>query len=295
MSSPKKAIESDEDQMQAGLMVVLALALECVLEGLVSEAPLRAWVFHVIVVVLAGWSLFDQNPWVVRSASAAGVVAVGNEAILISDAGASMKFLIPSALLFGASAWVFQRSIATAVAPDAYSNQVIDPLLSTSSPVYDSPSSPMNSSLRKASPFVIGIGAIASLFGLFGASWVQAETLFGLLQNQLTLSEVRASWVELGAPSGIAEFAGSGVPILSILAIIVSAVGAVGAVSQQFVIPRQLVIGGVLVIGFALALQTLTILGLSSAEGNVRVLAGAWIAPLGLATSGVGYYLSSEN
>ena len=286
---------SREDQMRVGLMVVLALALECVLEGLVSESPLRAWVFHAVAVVLAAWSLFDQNPWLVRSASAAGVVAVGNDALLISEASASMRFLIPSAVLFVASAWVFQRSIATSVAPDAYSSPVSDPLLATTSTGFDPPPPPpMPTSLSKAAPFVIGSGALISLYGLFGASWAQADTLFGLLQNQLTLSEVRASWVDLGAPSGVTQLAASGVPIFSILALIVSAVGAVGAISRQFVIPRQLMIGGAVIIGVVLALQLITILGLSSAEGDVRVLAGAWFAPLGLATAGVGYWLARE-
>jgi hypothetical protein len=53
-------------------------------------------------------------------------------------------------------------------------------------------------------------------------------------------------------------------------------------------------IGGAVIIGVVLALQLLTILGLSSAEGDVRVLAGAWFAPLGLATAGVGYWLARE-
>ena len=100
---------SREDQLRVGLIAVLVLSLECVLEGLVSEAPLRAWFFHAVAVGFAVWSLFDMSPWVVRTASAMGVVAVGNEALLISEASASMRFLIPASVLFVASGWVFQR------------------------------------------------------------------------------------------------------------------------------------------------------------------------------------------
>ena len=115
---------SREDQMRVGLIAVLVLSLECVLEGLVAEAPLRAWIFHAVAVGFAVWSLFDMSPWVVRTASAMGVVAVGNEALLISEASASMRFLIPASVLFVASGWVFQRSIASTVAPVTAKNVI---------------------------------------------------------------------------------------------------------------------------------------------------------------------------
>ena len=116
-----------------------------------------------------------------------------------------------------------------------------------------------------------------------------------MLENQLTLSEVRASWSDLGAPSGLLEVAASGVQILSVLALLVSAAGAIGTISRQFSIPRQFIIGGTAVISVVLCLQILIIAGITSAEGDVRVLAGAWISPLGLATVGVGYWFSRES
>jgi hypothetical protein len=283
---------SREDQMRVGLIAVLVLSLECVLEGLVAEAPLRAWIFHAVAVGFAVWSLFDMSPWVVRTASAMGVVAVGNEALLISEASASMRFLIPASVLFVASGWVFQRSIASTVAPNAYESSgdylTAPDALGFNLPLAYSP-------LRTYSPVVIGVGALLSLYGLFVASWAQANSFFGLLENQLTLSEVRASWSDLGAPSGFFEIAASGVQILSVLALLVSAVGAVGTISRQFSIPHQFIIGGTAVISVVLGLQILIIAGITSAEGDVRVLTGAWIAPLGLATVGVGYWFSRES
>ena len=47
---------SREDQMRVGLIAVLVLSLECVLEGLVAEAPLRAWFFHAVAVGDAKYS-----------------------------------------------------------------------------------------------------------------------------------------------------------------------------------------------------------------------------------------------
>lgn len=286
---------SREDQMRVGLTAILVLSLECVLEGLVAEAPLRSWVFHAVAVGFVGWSLLDLSPWIIRSASTAGVVAVGNEALLISEADASMRFLIPSAVLFAASGWVFQRSIATSVSPDAYSPPLTNPLTAPQMLGFDLPPMPPRiNQLQKVSPAVIGVGSLISLYGMFGASWAQTDTLFGLFQDQLTLSEVRSAWGDLGVPDGVLELAASGVQILGILALLVSAIGAVGAVSRQFVMPRQLSIGGVAFIGVVLVLQLLTISGVSSAEADVRVLAGAWLAPLGLATAGVGYWLSRD-
>ena len=285
-----------DDQMRLGLAVILALSLECVLEGLVTEAPLRAWVFHAVAVGLACWSLIDLNPWVIRSASTAGIVAVGNEVLLISEANASIRFLIPFGVLFAASAWVFQRSIATSVAPDAFSPPVTDPLSAPQMLGFDLPPMPPRvNHFQKVSPAVIGTGALVSLYGLFGASWVEIETLFGLLQDQLSLSELRAAWGDVGAPSGLLEVAASGTQAVSVLALLVAALGAVGAISRQFVIPRQLTIGGTLFIGLALVLQLLAISGAVAAESEVRVLAGSWLSPLGLAAAGVGFWLSRDS
>jgi len=287
---------SRDDQMRVGLAVILALSLECVLEGLVTESPLRAWVFHAVAVGLAAWSLFDLNSWVVRSASTAGVVAVGNDALLISEADTSMRFLIPATVLFASSAWVFQRSIATSIAPDAYSVPDVDPLSAPQLLGFDLPPMPPRiNQLQKVSPAVIGGGALVSLYGLFGASWAETQTFFGLFQDQLTLSEFRSAWRDLGAPDGVLELAASGVSILGILALLISALGAVSAVSRQLVMPRQLTLGGLAFIGAVLVLQLLAIIAVNSAEAELRVLAGAWLAPLGLAIAGVGFWLSRES
>ena len=101
-----------DDQMRVGLVAVLVLSLECVLEGLVTEAELRAWLFHACAVVLSAWALFDLSALLIRFASAAGIVAVGNDALMISEASASMRYLIPSSVLFLVSAWIFQRSVS---------------------------------------------------------------------------------------------------------------------------------------------------------------------------------------
>ena len=99
-------------QIRTGLTAMLVLSLECLLEGLVTEAPIRAWLFHAVVVGLVLWTLIDPSDVLIRSSSAFGLVAVGNEGLMVAEAGAPIRYLFPSAVLFGAAAWVLQRSIA---------------------------------------------------------------------------------------------------------------------------------------------------------------------------------------
>lgn len=284
-----------DDQMRVGLVAVLALSLECVLEGLVTEAELRAWLFHACAVVLSAWALFDLSALLIRLASAAGIVAVGNDALMISEASASMRYLIPSSVLFLVSAWIFQRSVSNS-------------LTSNSSTVADSgeinsltmlgldlpPPPPVGNQFAKLGPFVIGGGALMSLYGAFAAPWVSTSAIFGLFRDQLTLSEVQSAWLELGAPSGAAEFVGSSVQLLTLAALIAAVIGGVASMSGQLVIPTQVRLGGVVFIGLVSLLHFVAIGGLLSADASVRVLAGAWIAPIGVAIAGYGFWLSAK-
>ena len=46
---------SEDEQINAMLFVILALSLECVLEGLLQGAPERLWVFHGIAAAISVW------------------------------------------------------------------------------------------------------------------------------------------------------------------------------------------------------------------------------------------------
>jgi hypothetical protein len=245
--------------------------------------------------VLSAWALFDLPALLIRLASAAGVVAVGNDALMISEASASMRYLIPSSVLFLVSAWIFQRSVSNSLT--SYSSPVADggevdslTMLGLDLP----PPPPTSNQLAKLGPFVIGGGALMSLYGVFSAPWVSTSAIFGLFRDQLTLSEVQSAWLELGAPSGAAEFAGSSVQILTLAALISASIGGVASISGQFVIPTQVKLGGVVLIGLVSLLQFVAIGGLLSVDASVRVLAGAWISPIGIAVAGYGFWLSAE-
>jgi len=269
---------SREDQIRVGLVAVLVLSLECVLEGLVTEATPRVWIFHAFAVVLSTWALFDLSSLAVRLASTAGVVAVGNEALLISEANESMRYLIPGLVLVIASGWVFQHSINTST-PLGY--DVPPPL-------------PLPNQMSKFASFMIVSGSLLVLYGVFLAHWISTSAFFGLLRDQLTLSEASSIWLDLGAGDGISEFVASGIQIFSVIALLVSAAGAVGSFSRQFMIPRQLKVTGTSLIAVVSLLHVVVIWGLISADADVHVLAGAWLAPVGLAIVGYGFWTSVD-
>lgn len=285
-----------DNQLRVGLVAVLALSLECVLEGLVSEAPARAWVFHAVAVGLAVWALINIAQWVVRSASAAAVVAVGNEALMISEANASMRYLIPASVLLVASGWVFQRSIATSVAPDAFNNIDSPPLTAAASLGFDLPplTPPQESQLQKAAPFVMGSGALLAGYGTFFAPWITTSTLFGFLTERLTLSEAQTAWLDLGAPGGFLELVASGAQVVGALALLVSVAGVVVSLTRQFAIPRQLLFGGAALVALSAVMQLLVIAGLIGAVAEVRVLANAWTSPVGYAIASYGLWISNS-
>ena len=286
---------SRDDQMRVGLIVVLALSLECVLEGLVSDAPFRAWAFHAMAAGFAVWALIDMGPWIVRIASAAGVVAVGNEALMISEADASMRYLLPASILFLTSSWVFQRSIATSLAPDAFNHPDSSPVTAAAALGFDLPSLPPPpiSQLKRAAPFVIGSGALLAAYGTFFAPWVSTVSLFGLLTEQLTLSEAQTAWLDLEASAGILEFMASGAQLVGVIALIVSIASVVVSLSRQTVLPRQVIIGGSVLIALSAVMHMFALAGLIGADADVRVLAGAWTSPVGYAIASYGIWISN--
>lgn len=282
-----------EDQLRVGLVAVLVLALECVLEGLVTESILRGWIFHAFAVGLSVWALFDLNSLAVRLASAAGVVAVGNEALLISEANASMRYLIPGSVLFFVSGWVFQRSVSSSVAVQENVWMGDHPINASTALSLEMPPPPPPNQLQKLAPFIIGSGSLLVLYGIFFAPWVSTITLFGLLSENLNLSQVSSNWANLGAGDGISEFVASGIQIFSVVALLISAIGVFSSINRQLVIFQPIKLVLTALIAFISLLQVVVIARLISADADLRVLVGAWMTPIGLSMAGIGFWMSA--
>lgn len=288
---------SRDDQMRVGLLAVLALSLECVLEGLVSDALVRAWAFHAMAAGLVVWALIDITPWVVRTASATGVVAVGNEALMISEANALMRYLLPASVLFVTSSWVFQRSIATSLVPDAFNHPDSSPVTAAAAIGFDLPMllpPPPVSQLQKATPFVIGSGALLAAYGTFFAPWISTAALFGLLTEQFTLSEAQTAWPDLGAPAGFFGFMASGAELVGGIALLVSIASVVVLLSRQTVLPRQVLLGGSALVALSAVMHMFVLAGLIGADTDVRVIPSAWASPVGYATASYGIWMSKS-
>lgn len=286
---------SREDQLRVGLIAIFVLALECVLEGLVVGASLRGWIFHAVAAVTSIWALYEFSSLAVRLASTAGVVAVGNEALLISEANASMHYLMPAMVLFVVSGWVFQRSIASVVHIERDSWTGSDPVSSATMLDFEMSPQPLPSNqLRKLTPFIIGGGSLLVLYGIFLAPWVETRALFGLLSDELNLSQVSSKWIELGAGEGVTEFIASGIQTFSFVGLMIAIFGAVASHSQQLVVSRQIHLSCAAAIILVSILQFVVIAELVSVESDLRVLAGAWTTPVGTLLAGIGFWLTAD-
>lgn len=283
-----------EDQLRVGLVAVLVLALECVLEGLVTESILRGWIFHAFAVGLSVWALIDLNSLAVRLASAAGVVAVGNEALLISEANASMRYLIPGSVLFLVSGWVFQRSVSSSVAVQENVWMGDHPINASTALGLELPPPLPPNQLQKLAPFIIGSGSLLVLYGIFFAPWVSTSTLFGLLSENLNLSQVSSNWANLGAGDGISELVASGIQIFSVVALFISAIGVFSSINRQLVVSRQIHLTCTASIILVSILQFVVIAELVSVESDLRVLVGAWTTPVGTLLAAIGFWLTAD-
>ena len=289
----KKYLGLDEmsrgDQLRVGLVGMALLALECVLAGLVTDSAVRGWIVHALAAGLTVWALTELKPIAIRFAGFAAVLAVFNEALLIAEAQQSMKYLLPSSLLLAVSGWVLERSF-TASSPI---DEVSDAWVSPNTDLGVNELQPKSALTNLWAPVIAVFGIFVTLFGFLEADWVQAKFLFGLFSNNLTYSEIRLLWDDFGAPSMIAKAYVSLSHILGYFAMLIAAVGAISGIIRQFEIPQPWRVVGVVTVGIASFMQTVVVVGLLSAESNIVVQGGAWLAPLGLAMATLGFWAAS--
>ena len=94
---------SEDEQINAMLFVILALSLECVLEGLLQGSPERFWVFHGIAAAISVWGLSTGSLLAMRLASIAGVTVFLNELELIWNLDDRARLIVPTFVLLSAS------------------------------------------------------------------------------------------------------------------------------------------------------------------------------------------------
>jgi hypothetical protein len=289
---------SREDHLRVGLFGLVLLSLQCVLLGLVTDAELRGWAIHAVAAGLGAWALVGVEPLPVRATSATGIVAVVNEAVMYLDRDQPLKYVIPALLLLGTAIWVLERSMtmpATELssltgATGSSGGSVWDDSISS----LDLPPPPPPMHLRNLwAPIVTVAGIGMTVYGFLAADWIMSRALFGLIQADLTYSQLRDVWSNLGAPPPVVEgFVGIAY-VLGYVGMLLALIGSMSALVRQFEIGQVWRVAGASVIGATSVMQFLVVVGLLTAEANISVLSGAWAAPLGLGLAALGFWVST--
>lgn len=310
-----------EDQTRVALFAVMALALECVLDGLVYNAEVRAWIFHALAASVAMWALVSSNEWAVRSTGAAGLIAVVNDVIAVRENEMSLRFVTPSVVLFVASAFIvwktfgfFQsRTPRVKPLPNQVPNQLPNQVPKVfragvqevagqfgiaSGAIASVASIPnLRKAIRDSSqdpawvPFLLLGGALSTIFSMTTAKWITIDALFGLIKRSYGFSELRAIYGDFGIRYYSQLFYFEWGYLITYGAAGVSLLVAAGVLTKRFSPSGTLRLGVLLFVGLALVNHTGIVVGLNNAKQELLVLIGAWMGTLGLLASAVGIWL----
>lgn len=270
-----------DDHIRLGLFGALLLALECVLAGLVTDAAVRGYIIHALTAGLAVWALQDPTDVSIRATGSAGVAAVVNEALMLADAQASLRYLLPGLLLLGVSIWILERSIGKSSMPsrDSQVSTLVSP--------------PLRAVSRSDRSLAIGIslvGGALSLYGLLAADWVLVRAVFGLIRETYTFQELRLAWQDFGTPDAISQgFLGAG-QVLTYLVVLEVGFAVFFALTEQFAPGRTMRAAMLVLAACASVVNFLIVAALLAASSNVVVLGGAWLLPVGLVFSAYGVW-----
>lgn len=280
---------SRDDQLRVGLVGLSLLALECVLAGLVTDAPIRGWIMHALAAGLGVWALSEMETTPIRATGSAGVAAVANEALMIAEANQSMRYLLPGLLLLVVSVVVLQRTFDRPATPERVvaGSRVTETLRPPATRSIDDSS-------NKVAVGVGVIGALMTLYGLIEAEWVLVRALFGLIRERLALTELQVAWQDLGTPSAVSELIVVGAQYSGYLGVVIVAAGVIGGVSRPLKLSSGLRSALTAVLGAGAVLNLLIVGALVSASGNVVVLGGAWLAPIGLGLATYSFWVTTS-
>ena len=281
---------SRENQIRLGLFGSLLLALECVLAGLVTDAPVRGYVMHALTAGLAVWALQDPRTASIRAAGSAGIAAVANEALMLADAQMSFRYLLPGLLLLGVSIWVLERSLSDKGSPDDGSRLAVAQLSSDQLPP---PKADRSTSDQKLAVGAALSGTAIGIYGLLGADWILVRAFFGLVRQTFTFQELRLAWQDLGTPDAVGEAVLGGGQLLAYASFAAVGLALVSCFSRGFVLRSRWRIALVMIVTAGAICNLVIVVSLLAASSSVVVLGGAWLLPIGLAVSAFGVWSST--
>jgi hypothetical protein len=170
---------SRDDQIHVGLAVIFGLALECVIEGVVFDAPSRLWIVHLATAAIATVGLTDGRNVTRLLAGASGIAVFVNDLALVWNRPDRWRAVAPTLVILGVSIGVV-AAVASAPAGMTEPRQV-------SRQRHNVVRRPGNALAAD----VVGIvGSLILAFAILRLAWVRVSVL-GLLDFSLNMSDLR--------------------------------------------------------------------------------------------------------
>jgi len=301
-------ISQPEEHEKWGLVFLLALTLECWIEGLVTDAELRTWVFHALAAIACGAALYRRHTALVMTAGGAAVISFLSDLEALVSIEAPLELVLPSLLLlFGAGVLFFgffqtpQRPLASRPTRPTISprtreaaGKVVDAagaiagLHNIRQDFKESKDDPA------WTPFLLIGGVLATLYSMVSAKWIRVDAFFGLTSRSLDFNDVRDIYESIGVKYFAQNFYFEWGFLLPYAAAALGVVSLLSWFTKRFGVTPPALYVVLALEGAALLVHTALTLGLTHAAEEPQVLAGPWIGSLGIAGIMVGTWLSES-
>lgn len=297
-----------EDNEKWGLVFILALTLECWIEGLVTDAEFRAWVLHAVAAIAAGVALYRRNTPLVALAGGVSIVAFLSDLELLISNEAPLRFAFPSALLLLGAGIIFYGLFQTPNRPQVAlpAKRSLSPrtrdtagkIVDAAGAIAGLPDIRKDFKQSKSDPawmpFLLGGGVIAVLYCMISAKWIRIDAFFGLTRRSLDFNDVRAVYDSIGVKYFARSFYFEWGFILPYVAATLGAISLIGWLTKRFRVSAPYLYGVIGLEAVAFVVHTAVVLGINHAADEPMVLVGPWLGSLGIAAIIAGTWLSEQ-
>ena len=261
---------SDDEQTNAMLFVILALSTECVLEGLLTSAPERFWVFHAVAAALCIWALSSGTQLAIQLSSISGVATFFNELELVWKFEDRAQLITPAFVLLAASitlGWKVFSPGGTVPMP----SQVL---------------AQRSASSRKLTsgyePYIVFLGAILVIYSLAIGDWLEREKWFGLFSDSVGFSEIRKIYEDLDISGDIYTTYLDFGYLLSYASALVGLAVYVGKLTNRMIVSSKIMLA--LAVGSLVATfwHTAFVIDLLGNSDEIPLGVPAWVCSVGL-------------
>jgi len=303
-------MQLDTDEYEKwGLVFVLALTLECWIEGLVVEADLRDWIFHAVAATAAGAALYRRHAATVVAAGTVSAVAFLSDLERIVSTDTPLRFALPGLLLLAGAGVVFYGFFQSSQQPSVprsgrglssvkarnTANKAVDIVGAVT----------LNPNLREDireskkdpawTPFLLLGGVVAILYCMISAKWIRVDAFFGLTSRSLDFNDLRDVYEGIGVKYFAKNFYFEWGFTLPYVAAILGLTSAIGWLTKRFEVTAPLLYVVLAVEAFALLVHSAVLLGINDAVEEPQLLSGPWLGSLGIAAVMAGTWLASSS